>query len=224
MYEIRPADAGFWLYSPGMLLYQDPRAPNPRRVRIFLAEKNVAYDTVEVSIATFAHQTAEFRRKNPIAQLPVLEFPDGRLLRESMAICRYLEELHPEPALFGENPTERALVEMWLRRVELGLFTPAVEYGHHTQPFFHDRFVQIAAWAALCRDRVEACCSLLERTLATSSYVAGDRFTVADVTAYCGIEIAILWGIGGYGDLGALTAWRGRIGARPSAAAARYLE
>ncbi|TFH24063.1 MAG: glutathione S-transferase family protein [Myxococcales bacterium] len=207
-----------------MILYVDRFAPNVRRVLMFIDEKGINVPVIELNIESGEHRSPRMLELNPLGQLPILELDDGGGLSESTAICRYLEELHPEPALFGENPTERALVEMWLRRVELGLFTPAVEYGHHTQPFFHDRFVQIAAWAALCRDRVAACCSLLERTLATSSYVAGDRFTVADVTAYCGIEIAILWGIGGYGDLGALTAWRGRIGARPSAAAARYLE
>ena len=104
-----------------MLLYHDPRAPNPRRVRIFLAEKGVAYDTIEVSIARGANQTAEFRKKNPIALLPVLELADGRVLRESMAICRYLEELYPEPNLFGTDAWERAQIEQWNRHAELEL-------------------------------------------------------------------------------------------------------
>ena len=91
-----------------MLLYHDPRAPNPRRVRVFLAEKGVSYDTIEVLIANAAHQTPEFRKKNPIALLPVLELENGKVLRESMAICRYLEETHPEPNLMGADPWERA--------------------------------------------------------------------------------------------------------------------
>ena len=89
--------------TAAMLLYHDPRAPNPRRVRIFLAEKGVAYDTIEVSIAAAEHQKPEFRKKNPLALLPVLELGDGKVLRESMAICRYLEELYPEPNLFGAD-------------------------------------------------------------------------------------------------------------------------
>src|SRR5579871_1001495 len=107
-----------------MLLYHDLRAPNPRRVRIFLAEKNVPYDTIEVSIAGFANQTPEFRRKNPFALLPVLELSDGRVLRESMAICRYIDELYPEPNLFGTDAWERAVIEMWNRHAELELLIP----------------------------------------------------------------------------------------------------
>jgi len=102
-----------------MLLYHDLRAPNPRRVRVFLAEKGVAYDTIEVSIAAQAHQTPEFRKKNPIALLPVLELADGKILRESMAICRYIEELYPEPNLFGGDAWERAQIEQWNRHAEL---------------------------------------------------------------------------------------------------------
>src|SRR5215471_15829126 len=104
-----------------MLLYHDPRAPNPRRVRMFLAEKGVGYDTIEVSIAAAAHQTDEFKRKNPLALLPVLEFPDGRILRESMAICRYIEEVHPTPNLMGTDAWERAHIEQWNRHAELEL-------------------------------------------------------------------------------------------------------
>src|SRR6185369_10047047 len=107
--------------TAAMLLYHDTRAPNPRRVRIFLAEKNVAYDTIEVSIAASAHLSEEFRRKNPLSLLPVMELEDGRILRESMAICRYMEELHPEPNLFGADAWERAQIEMWNRHAELEL-------------------------------------------------------------------------------------------------------
>jgi len=208
------------------MLYVDRFAPNVRRVLMFIDEKNIDIPVCELSIESGAHRSPQMLELNPLGQLPVLELDDGRGLSESTAICRYLEELHPDPALFGGGPTERALVEMWLRRIELGLFAPAVDYGHHTQPFFSDHFVQIAAWAAQCADRIEGCCGLLERTLATRDHVAGETFSVADVTAYCGIEVAALWGItgGATGDRPALTAWRERIAARPSAATARYLE
>ena len=115
-----------------MLLYHDTRAPNPRRVRIFLAEKAVAYETIEVSIAAFAHQTPEFRKKNPLALLPVLELADGRVLRESMAICRYVEELHPEPNLFGTDAWERAVIEQWNRHAELELLIPITQVFRNT--------------------------------------------------------------------------------------------
>ena len=191
---------------------------------MFIDEKGIDVPMNELRIASDEHRTPRMLELNPLGQLPILELDDGRGLSETTAICRYLEELHPEPALFGASPTERALVEMWLRRVELGLFTPAVEYGHHTHPSFGDRVVQVPAWAALCRDRVEECYTLLDRALTTSRYVAGEAFTVADVTAYCGVEVAALWGLGEDSNLGALTAWRGRIAARPSAATVRYVE
>src|SRR5262245_36165312 len=110
-----------------MLLYADPRAPNPRRVRMFLAEKNVGYVMIEVLIAQSAHLTDDLRRKNPISLLPVLELPNGRILRESMAICRYLEETVPAPNLFGSDTWERAQIEMWNRHAELELLWPIAQ-------------------------------------------------------------------------------------------------
>src|SRR5580692_573642 len=110
-----------------MLLYHDTRAPNPRRVRIFLAEKGVPYDTIEVSIASAQNLSPEFRKKNPLALLPVLELGDGHVLRESIAICRYVEELHPEPNLFGADPWERAQIEQWNRHAELELLVPIAQ-------------------------------------------------------------------------------------------------
>src|SRR3954467_10121562 len=115
-----------------MLLYHDLRAPNPRRVRIFLAEKGGSYDTIEVSIAAAEHQTPEFRRKNPLSLLPVLELEDGRILRESMAICRFVEEQTPQPNLFGVDAWERAQVEMWNRHAELELLWPISQVFRNT--------------------------------------------------------------------------------------------
>src|ERR1041384_6500702 len=135
-----------------MLLYHDPRAPNPRRVRIFLAEKAVAYDTIEVSIAAAEHQKPEFRRKNPLALLPVLEFEDGRILRESMAICRYIEELHPEPNLFGADAWERAQIEMWNRHAELELLWPIQQVFRNTNKFWEGRIKQAPDFAEIMRD------------------------------------------------------------------------
>src|SRR5258706_8474080 len=135
-----------------MLLSADPRAPNPRRVRMFLAEKNVGYDTIEVLIAQSAHLTDEFRRKNPLSLLPVLEFPDGRILRESMAICRYLEEMHPTPNLFGDDAWERAQIEMWNRHAELELLLPTAQVFRNTHAFWVGKIKQVPEFGAIMKE------------------------------------------------------------------------
>ena len=171
-----------------MLLYQDPRAPNPRRVRIFLAEKNVAYDTIEVLIANSAHQTEQFRRKNPISLLPVLELPDGRILRESMAICRYIEELHPEPNLYGSDTWERAQIEMWNRHAELELLWPVSQVFRNTHQFWVGRIKQAPEFGEIMREHIALRFDWLEEELGKRAYMAGERFTVADITALCAID------------------------------------
>ena len=160
-----------------MLLYHDPRAPNPRRVRIFLAEKHVAYDTIEVLISAAAHQTPEFKRKNPLALLPVLELPDGRVLRESMAICRYLEELHPEPNLFGADAWERAVIEQWNRHAELELLVPISQVFRNTNKFWVGRIKQAPDFGEIMRDLVAGRFDWLEGELGQRPYLAGQRFT-----------------------------------------------
>src|SRR5215475_13786106 len=171
-----------------MLLYQDPRAPNPRRVRIFLAEKRVAYDTIEVSIAAAAHQTIEFRKKNPIALLPVLELADGKILRESMAISRYIEELHPEPNLIGTDAWERAQIEQWNRHAELELLWPIAQVFRNTHAFWQGRIKQAPEFAEIMREHVAGRFDWLDEELRARSYLAGERFTVADITALCAID------------------------------------
>lgn len=171
-----------------MLLYHDPRAPNPRRVRIFLAEKAVAYDTIEVLIASYAHQTPEFKRKNPLALLPVLELPDGRVLRESMAICRYIEETNPEPNLFGSDAWERAVVEQWNRHAELELLLPIAQVFRNTNKFWVGRIKQAPEYGEIMREVVASRFDWLEGELAQRPYLAGQRFTVADITALCAID------------------------------------
>ena len=203
-----------------MLLYHDPRAPNPRRVRIFLAEKGAPYDTIEVLIATAANESSEFRRKNPLALLPVLEFEDGRILRESMAICRYLEELHPEPNLFGADAWERAQIEQWNRHAELELLLPIAQVFRNTHAFWQGRIKQAPEFGAIMRELLANRFDWLEGELAQRQYIAGARFTVADITALCAIDF------GKVSDIRIdaathknLAAWHQRISARPSAKA-----
>ncbi|HTR52849.1 MAG TPA: glutathione S-transferase family protein [Kofleriaceae bacterium] len=203
-----------------MLLYHDLRAPNPRRVRIFLAEKNVAYDTIEVSIAGFAHQTPEFRRKNPLALLPVLELADGRVLRESMAICRYLDELHPEPNLFGADAWERATIEMWNRHAELELLLPMAQVFRNTHAFWQGRIKQSAEFGEIMRDHVYSRFEFFDGELGSRKYMAGDRFTVADITALCAIDFGKVSNIRlDPAKHPHLLAWHARVTERPSSTA-----
>lgn len=200
-----------------MLLYHDPRAPNPRRVRIFLAEKSVAYDTIEVLIANAMHQTDEFRRKNPLSLLPVLEFSDGRILRESMAICRYIEEQHPDPNLFGADAWERAQIEMWNRHAELELLGPIAQVFRNTHPFWVGRIKQAPEFGEIMREHVALRLSWLEGELGKRAYMAGDRFTVADITALCALDFGKPSGIRINAETQPnLDAWYKRVNERPS--------
>ena len=201
-----------------MLLYHDLRAPNPRRVRIFLAEKGIAYETIEVSIAAGQHQSPEFRKKNPLALLPVLELADGKVLRESMAICRYLEELHPEPNLFGADPWERAQIEQWNRHAELELLLPIAQIFRNTNPFWNGRIKQSAEFGEITREVACGRFDWFEGELAQRPYIAGPRFTVADITALCAIDFGKVSKLRVNAETHPnLAAWHARISARPSA-------
>lgn len=203
-----------------MLLYHDLRAPNPRRVRVFLAEKGVAYDTIEVSIAAAAHQTDDFRKKNPISLLPVLELADGRVLRESMAICRYLEEEYPTPNLFGADAWERAQIEMWNRHAELELLYPIAQIFRNSHAFWAGKIKQAPEFAAIMREHVASRFDWLDRELSKRDYFAGPRFSVADITALCAIDFGKVSEIRIKADTHpALAAWHGRVTSRPSAKA-----
>ena len=140
-----------------MKLYNLPPAPNPRRVRIFLAEKGVEVPTVDIDITKNEHRTPEFLALNPLAALPVLELDDGTVITESIAICRYFEELHPQPPMFGRSTLEHAQVEMWTRRIELGLMRAITDHFVHGNDFWKGRREQIPEYAALARTRALAC-------------------------------------------------------------------
>jgi len=203
-----------------MLLYHDPRAPNPRRVRIFLAEKGVPYDTIEVSIAAHAHETPEFRQKNPLQRLPVAEFADGRILRESIAICRYMEELHPEPNLFGADAWERAVIEQWNRHLELEVFFPIQQVFRNTHKFWADRIRQSPEFGEIMRELVGERFAWLDEELSRRPYMAGERFTVADITALCAIDFGKPAQIRVDASKHPhLAAWQTRINERPSSKA-----
>jgi glutathione S-transferase len=204
-----------------MRLYQDSRAPNPRRVRIFLAEKHLTgtIDLVEVSINASAHQTPEHLARHPLGLVPVLELDDGRLLRESTAICRYLEELHPEPALFGNDAWSRATILQWDRHAELELLFPVAQVFRNSHPFWQGRIRQSADFAEIMRERLQERLAWLDGELAGRRFLAGDALSVADITALCAIDFAKVSNIRLGDDTPHLKRWHAEMSARPSAKA-----
>lgn len=204
-----------------MLLYHDTRAPNPRRVRIFLAEKGVAYDTIEVSIAAQANLSADFRKKNPLALLPVLELEDGRVLRESIAICRYVEEaVQPEPNLFGSDPWERAQIEMWNRHAELELLWPIAQMFRNTNKFWQGRIKQAPDFAEIMREVLLDRFAFFDTNLGSREFVAVDRFSVADITALCAIDFGRVVNVRIDAEKTPnLAAWHKRVSERPASKA-----
>jgi len=201
-----------------MKLYDNVRAPNPRRVRMFLAEKGIEVPTVQIDLLKREQKSDEFLRKNPLGSIPVLELDDGECIAESVAICRYLEELHPAPALFGADARERARVEMWNRRIELGLFMPVAQVWIHGSPLTARLVQQIPAAAGFNRAVVARFLGWLDRQLAERRFFAGERFSVADITALCTLDFATgLVGIPFDPAFANLARWRDEVSSRPSA-------
>ncbi len=201
-------------------LYNSNFAPNPRRVRIFLAEKGLSIPRVEVDLGKLEHKTAEFSALNPFQTIPVLELDDGTKISESIAICRYVEELHPEPNLFGATPLERATVEMWQRRVELHLMLPIAQVMRHSHPHMAQmEDPQIPDWAAANRPRALRNMLIFDGVLSDRLFIAGDRFTVADITGLVALDFTRPARIAIPAELGNLNRWFAELKARPSAAA-----
>ena len=204
-----------------MKLYVSERAPNPRRVQMFVAEKGIAgLEQVQVAIGADEHKSAAFRALNPLARLPVLELDDGRMLCETRAICSYLEGLHPEPNLMGEGFEERAFIEMADRRMEWYLFLGIANWIRHTHPGLAPlEQPQFADFGRSQGEKVREVARWLDGELAAQPFVAGPRFTIADITAFCAIEFArgLMRFVPGNEGMANLQAWRDRIAARPSA-------
>ncbi len=203
-----------------MKLYDYKTAPNPRRVRIYLAEKGVDIPLVNVDITKREQKTPDFLVKNPVGSIPVLELDDGTCISESVAICRYIEALHQEPPLFGRTPVEKALIEMWLRRVELNVMMPIGQVWVHASPFTAHLLTQIPDAADLGRKRGEFGYQMLDDQLAKTSFIAGDDYSVVDAVALATIDFAAgLVGFPFSDDLHNLKRWHDEVSARPSAEA-----
>ncbi len=202
-----------------MKLYDSALAPNPRRVRIFLAEKGISVPTEQVDIGKAVNRQPEFLAKNPFGGLPVLELDDGTYLAESIAICRYFEELQPKPSLFGDTAAERAKIEMWQRRMELGLFSLVTGCFQNTHEFFKGRIKQSPDYGAVCKENALDRIAWLDGQLATRKFIAGDRYTVADITALCAIDFGRAAQIRVPAELENVTRWHRDVSTRPSAKA-----
>ena len=203
-----------------MKLYDSARAPNPRRVRLFLAEKGITVPMVTVDLAAFEHREAGFAQINTLQRTPALELDDGTILTESVAICRYFEAIQPEPPLFGRTPVEQAQVEMWNRRAELELFIPITHVFRHLHPGMAKHEVpQIAEWGEANKPKMMTGLALINDALAHHSFVAGDAFSIADITALCAIDFMKPTRIKVPDEMAHLLRWHAAVSARPSAAA-----
>ncbi|MEM9487536.1 MAG: glutathione S-transferase [Myxococcota bacterium] len=203
-----------------MKLYEFEAFPNPRRVRIFLAEKGLSVPREQIDVPSGEHRQEPYVTKNPYAAVPALELDDGTMICETVAICRYFEGLNPEPALMGTSAEDRAVVEMWQRRVEQNLFDPFVAFFHHATPGLGAlETYQNAEWGQHNRELGIATMKRLDQRLASSRFIAGERFSIADITALAGVDFAAFLDIPVPADHENLHRWHGEVSARPSASA-----
>jgi len=203
-----------------MKLFDGGRAPNPRRVRIFLAEKGVAVPLVPVDMGAMEHRGRDIATRNPLQRLPVLELDDGTVICESVAICRYFEELYPEPALFGRGALGKAQVEMWQRRIELNLFQPVSFAFRHIHPAMMNWEVpQVPAWGEANKPRALDFLVLLDAELALREFAAGDAFSIADITGLVAVDFMKPARIAMPPELTNVIRWHNALRARPSASA-----
>jgi glutathione S-transferase len=203
-----------------MKIIESNRAPNPRRVRIFLAEKSVDIPFEQIDLGKLDHKRPEFCEFNPMKQVPVLILDDGTCIAETVAICRYIEGIKPEPRLFGEGALEQAKIEMWNRRLEFGLFFRVAQIFRHLHPAMKDMEVpQVSAWAEANRPRVYDMLSLIDGELADREFMAGDRYTIADITALVATDFMKPAKLARPPELVNFARWYDAVSARPSATA-----
>ncbi len=203
-----------------MKLLDGGRVPNARRVRVFLAEKGISVPLEQVDITRMEHKSDAFTQLNPMQRVPVLILDDGTALAESVAICRYFEEIHPAPALFGTGAKQRALVDMWQRRCELELLLAAASVFRHLHPAMAAFEVpQVAAWGEANKPRVARFLAVMDSHLAGSAYVAGADFSIADITLIIGLDFMKPAKLAVPEGLSHLARWRADVSARPSMAA-----
>jgi glutathione S-transferase len=203
-----------------MKLYDSRQAPNPRRARIFLAEKGITLPTEQVDIMAKQHKTPEYAAINPLQRMPALVLDDGTIITESIAICRYFEVQQPDPPMFGVGAKDIALVEMWNRRAEINFFSNVAAVFRHLHPAMKELEVpQVAAWAEANKPRVGWFLELLDGELAKREFIAGDRYTVADITTLVAVDFMKPARLTIPDGLTNVKRWHATVSGRPSAAA-----
>ena len=203
-----------------MKLFDGGRAPNPRRVSVYLAEKGIEVPRVQIDMGAMGHRSDEIARRNPLRRLPVLELGDGTILTESIAICRYFEELHPEPALFGRGALGKALVEMWQRRLEISLMMPVANAFRHIHPAMKEwEIPQVPEWGEANKPKVLEFLAMFDGELASREFAAGDEFSIADITGLVAIDFMKPARLAVPEELTNVIRWHNALRARPSASA-----
>ena len=203
-----------------MKLYDGGRAPNPRRVRVFLAEKGISIATEQVELGKLEQRSDAYTAVNPMQRVPALQLDDGAVIAESIAICRYFEGLKPEPPLLGRPGLEAATIEMWNRRVELHLYFPVSHVFRHLHPAMKELEIpQVAAWGEVNKPRVMEFLSLLDDQLGKVQFIAGDAFSIADITGLIAVDFMKPAKLAMPDPLTHVRRWHAEVSARPSAAA-----
>lgn len=203
-----------------MKIVEDGRAPNPRRVRIFLAEKGIDVPFEQIDITAQDHKQPDYTALNPLQRVPVLVLDDGTAISESIAICRYFEELQPDPPLMGRDAMDRAVVEMWNRRMELNLLFPVAQTFRHLHPAMAEMEApQVAEWGEVNRPRALDMLAFLDSELSERAFVAGDAYTIADITALVAVDFMKPARIERPAELGHLARWHESVSERASAKA-----
>jgi glutathione S-transferase len=203
-----------------MKLYDGGRAPNPRRVRIFLAEKGISLPLEPVDLGSLQQKSPDYTAINPMQRVPALELDDGTVLTESIAICRYFEELQPEPPLFGQGALEKAQVEMWNRRMEWHFLSLVSHVFRNSHPAMKEMEVpQVPAWAEANKPRIAEFLGFLDRELRERRFVAGDSYSVADITGLVAVDFMKPAKVTMPAELANVLRWHAEVSARPSAKA-----
>jgi glutathione S-transferase len=203
-----------------MKLYDGGRAPNPRRTRIFLAEKGIKLPLEQIDLGSLQQMSADYAKINPLKRVPALALDDDTVITESIAICRYFEALQPDPPLFGRGAVQVARIEMWNRRLELNLLFPVAHVFRNTHPAMKEMEVpQVPAWAEANKPRISEFVAIVDRELEDRRYIAGDTFSVADITGLVAVDFMKPAKLAVPDELKNLKRWHAEISARPSATA-----
>jgi glutathione S-transferase len=195
-------------------------APNPRRVRIFTAEKGITLPEIPLDLRERDHKSPDHMKRNSLGQVPVLELDDGTMITETISICRYLDALHPEPPMFGRTPVEIGVIDMWIRRIESQLAEPTRMFWRHAHPATAALVEQHVVFGESSRATLARAMDWFDSEFADGrTFIAGERYTMCDIAALTVIDFATLIGLNPVGNRTSVAAWHERASARPSAAA-----